>query len=374
MLDITIPSLPGGAAQLVRWLAAPGDTLAAGAPLAIVLTEQVEALLPAPGGVLSELAVAVGSHLEPGALLARVAEVSGDRGTGDRGAGRVWATPVARRMAAIHNIDLASVRGSGVDGRVMRADLAAAIGESAPADAEEPIHHEELERNGSRFSVLGSPPRGSQFSVLGSPPLAPILQPASIPVASATIEVDLSTVLEACAALAPALARLGLTVCPELCVARAAAELLPAHQSLNGHWSNNAMMLRRRTHLAIAVMIEPGAALRWGMVRDAADLNLRGLARAWAEGSAELNEATFSVVGLGAGAVWLNSMPPLIGTVAALTFGAAALRPVVRADQIVLRHQASLTLSYDARAVDHAQAVAFLLALREALEDFRFVC
>jgi pyruvate/2-oxoglutarate dehydrogenase complex dihydrolipoamide acyltransferase (E2) component len=175
-----------------------------------------------------------------------------------------------------------------------------------------------------------------------------------MPLATATLEFDAGA----------ALARASLAVC----VAVAAAGLLPQHRLLNARWGEDGIWLRRRLHLAVAV--PTGQGLAWTLARDAGDLTLRGMARALsAEPALDApGDATFALISLADGATWQSAPPPLAGTVAALGLGAPRRRPVARGGALLVRPVAALTLSYDARALDHAHAAVFLRSLRDALE------
>jgi pyruvate/2-oxoglutarate dehydrogenase complex dihydrolipoamide acyltransferase (E2) component len=346
-LEIELPALPGGAARVLRWLATEDEAVEAGSPLAIVLTERVEALLPAPGaGVLTERAPE-GATVEPGGVLGRIAPPEGEQEaaaaepegvTGAVSAApRSNATPLAKTIAAAHAIDLASVTGTWFGGRVCAADVRAALNLAQP----------------------------TQPVPLSPPPPVPL--PPPLPLATATVELDTSAALARVEAQRDAFGRLGLAPGLLACVVEAAAALLAAHPPLNARWGDDAIVLRRRVHIAAA---EPGAAggLRWSIVRDAGDLTLRGVARALAAPAPEPGDSTFAVVCLAPGAAWHSALPPLAGTGAALTVGAPARRAVVHGDGVAVRPVSLLTLSYDARLLDHCAAAAFLTALRERLE------
>jgi pyruvate dehydrogenase E2 component (dihydrolipoamide acetyltransferase) len=335
-LDITLPGLPGGAATLLRWLVGEGEAVAAGAPLAIVLTERAELLLPAPvAGTLAE-SVAVGSVVEPGGVLGRL-ELQEGAGSREQGAGgeaavgvasrrRLLATPLARAIARDQGVDLAGIAGSGGGGRVLARDVRAQL-----------------------------PPPHSHLPTPTSP----------LPLATATVEFDASAALALVAAHGAAFARLGLPLGLTARVTEAVAALLPAHPLLNAAWGEGVIVLRRRVHLAVAEPSSEG--LRWALVRDAGDLTLRGVARALSR-CAEPTGSTFAVVSMAAGASWQSAAPPLAGAAAALSVGAPAARPVALGEALAVRPVAALTLSYDARVLDHGAAAAFLTALRRTLE------
>lgn len=357
MHDVPLPDLPGGRATLLRWLAAPGDDLAAGASLAVVLTERVEVVLPTPAaGRLAELAAAPGATLEPGVTLARLEPVSRQSPSAPRAP---RATPLARTMARAHGLDLAALISSGPGGRIVRADILAAIGQKAdvgmqPAASNPPqVNARSPEANG------GTQPAAANAAIRSFVPHS------SIPIATATIEVDLGAALNRMADLAPGYTRLGLAPSLSAYVAHAAAGLLPDHPLLNATWGDELMLLRRRLHLAVAC--PEGERFRWSLVPDAGDLTMRGIVRAISGPPGDPAGATFAIVSLDKGASWLAAHPPLPGTAAALSIGTPVRRPVVVDDGVAVRPLGMLSLSYDARILDHAQAAAFLRAIQAAL-------
>jgi pyruvate/2-oxoglutarate dehydrogenase complex dihydrolipoamide acyltransferase (E2) component len=327
MLDITLPPLPGGAALVLRWLAGPGATIGAGAPLLIVRTEVAEVALPAPeAGELVEILADAGQRAATGQALAHLRPI----GHQDRLAlARV--TPLARQIALAHSIHLALLSGSGADGRVVAQDVRHIVGaQQSHADV----------REDNRITAATA-------------------APLQIPIASAVVEFDAGAALALCAAQGASL---------RACVATAAVGLLPRYRALNASWSDDGLLLRRRVNLAVAT--PAGEGLTWSLIRDAGDLSLHGVARAMRTDADPINlgEATFALVSLSSGSLWHCAPPPLVGTVAALGLGAPRRQAVVCGDAIAVRPVAALTLSYDARAFDHTQATSFLRDLRDALE------
>jgi pyruvate/2-oxoglutarate dehydrogenase complex dihydrolipoamide acyltransferase (E2) component len=295
----------------------------------LLLTARAELLLPAPAaGLLSEPAP-VGTTLAPGELLARLVVTAPTPATA-----RMRATPLARSIARRHQLELASLSGSGPQGQIRAHDVRQAAN-LPPADSN------------------SAPPPG----VPTPEPITP--RPSSYPVhAGVSVEFDAGT------ALARA-AHLGLSLTTLLI--EAVAALLPAHGLLNGAWNDNeTAILRRRQHIAVGESGPEG--LRWALVRDAGDLTPRGIARALTTSTSDLAAASFAVVSLHAGAGWLSAQPPLPATAAALSLAAPTLRPIVCDDRITLRPLALLSLNYDARLLDHRHAVAFLHQLRARLE------
>ena len=178
------------------------------------------------------------------------------------------------------------------------------------------------------------------------------------------------------AELSAGFARRGLALSDAACVALVVVEALLRHPLLNSAWDDAGIILWRRVHLAV---VAPGG-LPATIVRDAQDLNLRGVARAIgparsaARRSSEPDDATFTLADLGDGP-WLGTPVPTLSHSAALGLSAARPRPRVIADRgvdrIAVRPIAVLTLAYDARVLDQCHADAFLHQVKCALERFR---
>lgn len=351
MLDLSFPALPGGAATLLRWLADEGATVARGTPLAIVVTGAIEVALPAPAaGTLARLA-AEGAILEPGAALAQISQ------TAEAQQPKLKATPLAHRMARVHGLELATLTGSGPHGIIRAADVRARI---APASAVVPA-----ETGLPAPPAEPSAPPSPELPVMQAP-LLTIAPSPDRPIATLTYELDTSNALARIAAMREQLARLRLEPGLTACVVEAVGATLPAHPLLNARWGEDSLVLRRRVHVAVG---QPGdGRLHWGLVADAGDLTLRGIARALAGPADDAGErATFTVVGLERGVTWQTALPPLPNTAAALSVGAPVLRPAVTDTGIATRPIALLTLSYDARVVGQQEAACFMRALRDRL-------
>jgi pyruvate/2-oxoglutarate dehydrogenase complex dihydrolipoamide acyltransferase (E2) component len=156
------------------------------------------------------------------------------------------------------------------------------------------------------------------------------------------------------------------------CVALAAVAALPSHPLLNSAWADTMIVARRRVHLAL---VRAGTPPRY--VRDAQDLNLRGLARALGGTTAEQNgeDYTFVIADL-SDQVWGDPAALVRGQAAALGLGAVRACPWViengGVDRLAVRHAALLTLAFDARVLDQHHADAFLRDVKIRLEQFSF--
>lgn len=369
--EYLLPKMPSGGPEItiVRWLRSAGDRVSAGDPLLLVVNDRLELALPAPGeGVIERTLAAEGATVSAGAPVATIApppttdtaeppqpaqpDVAVKQTTVPERSVRI--SPVARQIATGAGIDVTQLTGSGISGRIVKADILAALGNSAPSI--------EIEHR----SVSPSP----DLPI----PQSPNLQPfgGDIYVLTA-VEADMQRVAEAVARLRPDYARRRLDLSFGACVALAAVSALAYHPLLNGAWDGDIILVRRRVHLAVA----PSAGAPLQIIRNAQDLNLRGLARAFSgppnqAGNGE-QERTFTIVELGEQA-WGDPSALVRGRSAALGVGAVRLRPLARDDggveRLAMRYAALLTLAYDPRVLDQGHADAFLRDLKRRLEQF----
>ena len=295
------------------------------------------------------------------------------------------ATPVARRIASASQIDITELNGSGPRGRILKSDVLAAIENRA-----ESIDH-------GSFPVAAGHEQETADYTLSSTDETSILPPSSMrraiaehmvrsratsPHALTAMEVDMGQVAAARARAHDGFARRGIDLTYTACIALVAVEALLRHPLLNSFWSDAGIVQRRRIHLGIAVALPDG--LITPIIREAQDLNLRGMARAVADvarraraGALRPGEAsggTFTVTNPGAGSLWFGT--PIIAQpqCAILGVGTVRKRPLVVSeggvDRIAVRPVALLTLAYDARLLDQCCADAFLRDVKRGLEYF----
>jgi pyruvate/2-oxoglutarate dehydrogenase complex dihydrolipoamide acyltransferase (E2) component len=356
--EFHLPALPSGGpeAAIVRWFKRPGDAVAPGEPLLIIVNDRLEVALPAPSaGVLDRILVAEGAPALAGALIATIAPAG--ESTIDReavpaqpGGAAVErpprASPLARRIARDLGVDITLVAGSGIAGRILKTDVLAALGERDFGVAPTRVM--------ARAPAPGTP--------------HPIIETYTL----TAIDVELNQVAAVLARQQAGFERRGLELTYTVCIALAAVEALQGHPLLNSFWAGAYIQARRRIHLSL---VPNGSARR--LIHDAQDLNLRGMARAIGHarhvdtGSAV--EHSFSIVELGQ-QVWADPAPQAGGRSAALGVGSVRPRPCVSADglaeRVVARPTTILTLAYDARVLDQCYADGFLRDVKQRLERF----
>jgi 2-oxoglutarate dehydrogenase E2 component (dihydrolipoamide succinyltransferase) len=191
------------------------------------------------------------------------------------------------------------------------------------------------------------------------------------------IEVDFTLVAAQIAERAELLAQRGVDVNYVVFVAQATAEALQRYPLLNSAWTDEYIVLRRRICFAVALSRTNGAH-EMRLVRDAQDLNVRGIARALGNARYDAQngverDITFMIDAANDARYWSGNVPVTHSSSAVLSLGAIQMRPVVITtygiERVVTRPVGLLTLTFDARMIDLATANAFLAEVRYRLEQ-----
>ena len=445
--SITMPALGESVTEgtVTRWLKKEGDQIAIDEPLLEVSTDKVDTEIPSPvAGVLKKIVVPVDSTVAVGAELAVIDESSSpakaaapapvaaaapvveqkpvvtapvevapvaapkpvpvapvitpapviapapvvSAQVNTTRSDDAYVTPIVRKLAAESGVNLATVTGTGVGGRIRKEDiLAAAPRVSAPASTQS--NYTPSASSTSAAPIAASPLRGTTVSMSR---LRKVI--ADRMVESLKISAQLTTVVEVdvtkidrlrVAAKASFEAREGvkLTFLPFFAVA--VCEALKQHPVLNSSVEGDQITYHGAEHLGVAVDTERG--LLVPVVKDAGDLNMGGIARRISEVASrtrenkitpdELGGGTFTITNTGSRGALFDT--PIINQpqVAILGLGAVVKRPTVVKDTdggetIAIRSMVYLALSYDHRVVDGADAARFLVTLKERLEEGRF--
>jgi 2-oxoglutarate dehydrogenase E2 component (dihydrolipoamide succinyltransferase) len=389
--DAAAPSEAPAAAEAA---AAPEAAAPAAEP-----TPQPDAEQPAPqpeaatsGTAAPEPAAPEVAAPEPAAPVPapRVAEAAND-GTGDGDPSYV--TPLVRKLANEHDVDLSNLTGTGVGGRIRKQDVLAAAEAaraaktaastpSAPAATTAPA----AAPSPDAAALRGRTEKMSRLRGVLASRLVESLQTAAQ--LTTVVEVDVTRVSRLRdGAKADFEAREGVKLSFLPFFALATVEALKQHPIVNASIDTAAgtITYHDAEHLGIAVDTPRG--LLVPVVRDAGDLNLCGLARKIADvanrtrnnqlNPDELSGGTFTVTNTGSRGALFDTpilLPPQVGI---LGTGAVVKRPVVVDDgdlgeTIAIRSMVYLALTYDHRLVDGADAARFLSTIKARLEEGRF--
>ncbi|HEV2537192.1 MAG TPA: dihydrolipoamide acetyltransferase family protein [Streptosporangiaceae bacterium] len=428
---------------VIRWLLAVGDTVAFDDPLLEVATDKVDSEIPSPySGIVLEIMVPEGETVAVGAELARIgtpaessqASPSATTSTPSTpsvtsalsfisapsvtsvpsvaptpaGNGRAKLSPIVRKLAARHGIDLGAVPGSGAAGRITREDIEAAIaGADTVSPTMSPAGLSAVPPTGPLASSPASPvaaPRAAtprSAAVSASPPLVAgtrdEVQPLSrmrlaiaermteslrtAPHVWTAVEVDLQAVEEVRRQHKERFRREEGTSLTYLAfVSRAVCDALRAFPVINSSLDMAAKtrVLHHYVHLGIAVdLSEQGLVVP--VIRDADGLNLRGLARAIRAVADKANAgqampddlagSTFTITNPGPFGGYASA--PIINqpNSAILSVNEVTRRPTAVGDAVAVHYMTILGFSYDHRAFDGVTASRFLARVRDALQD-----
>jgi pyruvate/2-oxoglutarate dehydrogenase complex dihydrolipoamide acyltransferase (E2) component len=357
MTAVAMPQLGESVSEgtVVRWLKAVGDNVAVDEPLFEVATDKVNTEIPSLyAGVLREILVPDGATVPVGTELARI-------GDGDAGSSRAHLrSPVVRRLAREHQLDLNAVRGTGEGGRITRGDVLALIGTAAPAAPVVPAPRAIPAAGGS----------GVPFSPLRA-------QIATNVLASKRAVADVFSVIEADMESVNAVrSSAGLTYLPF--IARAAVIALRAFPAVNARIDGATLVHNESVHLGVAVDLDEQG-LVVPVIRDADGLTVTGLARAIASRAAgaraskliasDYSGSTFTITNNGSYGTLMTA--PIINTpnVATLSTDAVEERVVPHNGGIAIRRRMYLCMSWDHRAFDGSTAGKFIARIKRELEE-----
>lgn len=388
MAEVIMPKMGDAMTQgkVLSWRKRHGDRVEKGEVLVEIETDKVNVELEAEASGVLHIAVPEGQVVPVGQVIAYIdgqpaeapapapeaapptapaapaAQPSPPAPPPEAPPARVKASPLARRIASEHGVDLSQVRGTGPGGRIVERDVLAYLERrAAPPRAEAEAEYEDVPPSRMRQAIARVVTHSKQH----------------VPHFYVTAEVDLFRALELREQLQEALGEEGRVTVNDL-VLKATALALRNHPDLNAHVLDDGTLRRfRRVHLGIMVATPDG--LIAPVLRDADRLPLLQLAREarrLIEGThakrlrqEEYTGATFSVSNLGMYDV-VNFVaiinPPQAGI---LAVGRAQDRPVVRSGQVVVRPVLQLTVSADHRVTDGVGAAQFLVEVKRLLEN-----
>jgi pyruvate dehydrogenase E2 component (dihydrolipoamide acetyltransferase) len=427
---ITMPALGESVSEgtVTRWLKNIGDSVAMDEALLEVSTDKVDTEIPSPvAGTLLAIDVQVDSTVPVGARLGLIGSSNGAPApvahatptpspvapaiptpapvapvvsappvatpiatpmTAPIAAqADAYVTPIVRKLASELGVNLSTIQGTGVGGRIRKEDVQAAAKPAATHSA--PVAQSSTASAPRTTAVAASPLRGTTVTMsrLRKVIAARMVESLQISAQLTTvIEVDvtkISRLRDRAKATFEAREGVKLSFLPFFAVA--VCEALKVHPVLNSSVEGNQITYHGAEHLGIAVDTERG--LLVPVIHNAGDLNMGGIARKISDLALrtrdnkvtpdELGGGTFTITNTGSRGALFDT--PIINQpqVAILGLGAVVKRPmVVRGEDggetIAIRSMVYLGLSYDHRVVDGADAARFLVTLKERLEQGAF--
>ncbi|MEU8351869.1 2-oxoglutarate dehydrogenase, E2 component, dihydrolipoamide succinyltransferase [Streptomyces sp. NPDC048845] len=352
---------------------APKQEAPAPAPQAPTAPAPQQQETPAPAPVPSA----------PAPAPAPAATSAAGRPTAPVGGDGAYVTPLVRKLAAEHGVDLSSVKGTGVGGRIRKQDVVAAA-EAAKAAAPAAAAPK------AAAPVEPSPLRGQtvKMSRVRKATAKHMVESLKVSAQLTTVvEVDVTRVMRLRArAKEQFLAREGVKLSPMPFFVKAVTEALKVHPAVNAKVNDDETITYHDVeNIGIAVDTEKG--LFVPVIHNAGDLNLAGIAKKTADLANrtrnggikpdELSGGTFTVTNTGSRGALFDT--PILNQpqVGMLGIGATVKRPVVvnhpdLGETIAVRDMVYLALTYDHRLVDGADAARFLGTLKTRLEEGAF--
>ena len=436
--EVTLPALGESVTEgtVTRWLKKVGDTIAVDEPLVEISTDKVDTEIPSPvAGTLEEILVAEDETVEVGAILARIGDGSGAAApeaaapvaapvaeapvappavappaaaplatppaavaapapvaappavaepaspavvsapAGSRA--MPYVTPIVRKLANDHGVDLQKVSGTGVGGRIRKEDVvAASTGTVAPA---EPATATVVEASALRGTTV---PMSRLRKVIAERAVASMQASAQL---TSVVEVDVTEIAELRQAVKDSFLQATGTKLSFLpFFVKASAEALRVFPIVNAVVDGENIIYPATENISIAVDTERG--LLTPVLKNSGDKNLAQISQDISDlaqrtrdnklSPDELSGGTFTVTNTGSRGALFDTPIVFLPQVAILGTGIVQKKPVVVThygdDSIAIRHTVYLALSYDHRIVDGADAARFLTMVKDRLEAAAF--
>ena len=442
--DVTMPELGESVTEgtITQWLKSVGDKVEVDEPLLEVSTDKVDTEIPSPvAGTLVEILANEDDTVDVGAVIARIgdenAAASGSQSNDSDDSNKAdeekaepkeeekkaeakqaeakadekkaepskpaakqsepaegnlpYVTPLVRKLAEKHGVDLSTVEGTGVGGRIRKQDILAAAegtsasGASAKSASPAGPRASSYKVDPAKQELRGTTKKVSRIREITAKTTLDSLHAAAQ--LTQVHEVDMTHVAELRKANKQAFADkhgVNLTYLPFF--AKAAVEALISHPNVNASYNaeTKEMTYHERVNLGIAVDTEAG--LLSPVIHDAQDMTLPELAKAIVDIADrarnkklkpnDLSGGTFTITNIGSEGA-LTDTPILVPPQAAMIgTGAIVKRPVVLSEDdgeaIAIRQMVFLPMTYDHQVIDGADAGRFMSTLRDRLENSDF--
>ncbi len=417
---------------IVRWIKKVGDSVDRDEPLFEISTDKVDAEIPSPAaGVLVDIAVKEGETVPVNSVVATIgaagekvaattrpsekADATGTPGAAvaapaspsttnppavavaapapepeetDEGHDRQKSSPLVRRIAKEHNVDIGRIAGSGIGGRVTKQDILAFIEKGDSASFDSPatrVASDQLAQGGTLARSTPQPmTRGVGDQVVPMSVMRKkiaehmVVSKRTSAHVYSVFEVNYSRVDQIRKAKKEEYERSGAKLTFTSFIAQVVVDCLRRHKVINASIDGDNIIYRNDINLGIAVALENGLIVP--VVKAAGEKNTLGLskaiqdiadrARAKKLNPEEVHGGTFTITNPGNFGAQFGL--PIINQpqVAILGVGAIEKRPVVIDDAIAIRLMGFLTLGYDHRLVDGAVADQFMADVKKGIETF----
>lgn len=389
--EVIMPQMGESVAEgtILRWLINEGEHIEKDQPLVEISTDKVDTEVPSPvSGVLKKILHQVDDTVPVGTVIAMIEEEAEgikpsepakpvipkeelEEKIEEREPREKRYSPLVRRLAREYGVDLDKMEGTGAGGRITKEDVLEYVGGRGRVTEPQVEEVKEVEKAREEIIPLSAKRKIIAERMAESKRTAPHV--------TATFEVDMSSVAKHRESNKEVLRReqgVHLTYLPY--IISAAASALKEYPLLNSSWTEEGIVIKRYVNIGMAVAVEDGLIVP--VIKDADKKDIielaresQDLARRSREKRLKVEEVqggTFTITNYGITGSLFGTpiiMPP---QVAILGTGTINKRPVVINDAIAIRWMMYLSLSFDHRVIDGAQADQFLSRIKAILEGW----
>ncbi|PRQ11118.1 pyruvate dehydrogenase complex dihydrolipoyllysine-residue acetyltransferase [Corynebacterium sp. 13CS0277] len=427
--DVEMPELGESVTEgtITRWLKQVGDTVAVDEPLLEVSTDKVDTEVPSPvAGVIVEILANEDDTVDVGSVIVRIGDenaapaaapqteepkaeapkqeapkaeepkqeaptteapkAEAPAKTVNTGDNLPYVTPLVRKLADKHGVDLTTITGTGVGGRIRKQDVLAAAEGGQPAAAPKTGSAISTKRvDPEKAKLRGTTQRVNRIREITAKKTLESLHTAAQ--LTQLHEVDMTKVAEIRKANKKAFADkygVNLTYLPFF--AKAIVEALVSHPNVNASYNADTKEMTYHAQVNLGIAVDTPAGLLSPVIHNAQDMTLPELAQAIVDIAdrarnnklkpSDLTGGTFTITNIGSEGA-LSDTPILVPPQAAMIgTGAIVKRPVVitedGVDAIAVRQMVYLPMTYDHQVVDGADAGRFMTTVRDRLETADF--
>ncbi|MCF6147648.1 MAG: 2-oxo acid dehydrogenase subunit E2 [Candidatus Kuenenia sp.] len=393
LIDIIMPQMGESVAEgtILKWLVHEGDYVEKEQPLAEISTDKIDTEIPSPAaGVIKKILYEEGVTLAVQTVIAQIEEgerkgpakteikeqkeekrpeISEAAAPVDKGEVHERRySPLVRKLAEEYSVNLSEVKGTGEFGRVTKKDIMGYISSRQAITAPK----EEITKEAERETLVPLHPRRkitAERMVLSKQTAAQV---------TTVFEVDMTQVAKYRELNKEAMKKNGIHLTYLPFIAFATIQALKEHPVLNSSWTDNGILRKNYINIGIAVALEDGLIVP--VIKDADKKDLVQLAREIQEIAInarskrlkpeDVQGGTFTITNYGINGSLLGTPVILQPQAAILGVGAVVKRPVIIDDAIAIRSMVYLSLSFDHRVMDGAQADAFLHKVKDILETW----
>jgi pyruvate dehydrogenase E2 component (dihydrolipoamide acetyltransferase) len=372
---------------IVRWIKKLGETVERDEPLFEISTDKVDAEIPSPAaGILTDIRAKEGETVPVNSVVATILQANevaatpetpppppapttqqalGQSAKEDRepsGNGRRRSSPLVRRIAKDHDVDIAQITGSGIGGRVTKHDILGYI-EKAPAEKPQAGGSDRIEKLSAMRKKI------AEHMIMSRRTSAHV---------HSVFHVNFSTIDLLRQQKKREYEQAGAKLTYMSFIAKVIVDALRRHPIINASLDGDNIVYRNDINLGVAVALDTGLIVP--VIKNADEKNLRDLSRAIADvaerarskrlNPEDVHGGTFTITNPGQFGAQFGM--PIINQpqVAILGVGTIEKRPVVVDGAIGIQTMAYLTLGYDHRLIDGAVADQFMADVKEHLESF----